>query len=398
MKKSIYLLLFETLSTIGSGIFTFTCSFYILQQTGSGALFGSYLALLAVVNTVSMPIIGNWIDRHSNKSILLGGQLLSIFSLGVFAVFYHNTMIAIFLLMMVLVIVDVIVKTIVSSNLKWIAGAHMERVVSVRQFIQSASILVSPIIGGILIAMLSIQQVALINVFTELCALIFIFLLSFKQGRRIEERQTFWQDFKVGVRYIYRMTEIKYLILFSLFLNFIVNALIVGMPILIIQKLALTSQHLGWAESMLGFALVASGVIFTVKPIQTHLKKAYILAFILQTVVFALLTLILATPTPVAIVYGTILVCQWLLGFSVTLGNIPYQIMLQHLVDEHLKSRVFSVNQSVVSAFVPLSYLLFGTLLPSYFITTLMGCIIAMLILIFLFIKKMGVGPYEVET
>lgn len=322
---------------------------------------------------------------------------MSIFSLGGFTVFYHNSFIVVFLLMMVLVIVDVIVKTIVSSNLKWIASAHMERVVSVRQFIQSASILVSPIIGGILIAMLSIQQVALINVFTELCVLIFIFLLAFKQGRRIEERQAFWQDFKVGVRYINRMTEIKYLILFSLFLNFIVNALIVGMPILIIQKLALTSQHVGWAESMLGFALVASGVIFTVKPIQTHLKKAYILAFILQTVVFALLTFVLALPTPVAIVYGTILVCQWLLGFYVTLGNIPYQIMLQHLVDEHLKSRVFSVNQSVVSAFVPLSYLLFGTLLPSYFITTLVGCMIAMLILIFLFIKKMGDKTFKRE-
>ncbi|UEX90339.1 hypothetical protein [Staphylococcus ratti] len=45
MNKSVYLLLFDTLSTIGSGVFTFTCSFYILQQTGSGVIFGVYLAM-----------------------------------------------------------------------------------------------------------------------------------------------------------------------------------------------------------------------------------------------------------------------------------------------------------------------------------------------------------------
>lgn len=90
MKKSFYLLCFDTLSTLGSGIFTFTCSFYILQQTGSGSIFGMYLALLAIVNTISMPLIGNVIGRHHNKTILLIGQIGSILALTSFTLFYKG--------------------------------------------------------------------------------------------------------------------------------------------------------------------------------------------------------------------------------------------------------------------------------------------------------------------
>ncbi|UEX91112.1 MFS transporter [Staphylococcus ratti] len=129
-----------------------------------------------------MPVIGNIIDRHHNKSILLLGQIVSIISLLSFILFYNHQYQMIFILMILLTVVDVTVKTIVSSNLKWITGDHLERVVSLRQLIQSSALLVSPIVGGILISILTIQHVAIINIITELLALIFIFLLAFKEG------------------------------------------------------------------------------------------------------------------------------------------------------------------------------------------------------------------------
>lgn len=357
-----------------------------------------YLALLAIVNTISMPLIGNVIGRHHNKIILFIGQIGSILALTSFTLFYKGHYQVIFLLMMVLVVVDVIVKTIVTSNLKWITGDYLERVISLRQLIQSASMLASPIIGAILISFLNIQQVAFINIVTESVALIFIFFLTFKHGQTQTERLTFWGDFKAGVQYLHRMTEVKYLLIIAVFLNFIMNVLIVGVPILIVQKLSLSAKHLGVAEGALGVALILSALLFTVVPLKKHLRRSFLYALLLQQLILLLYIIINVLGASSMIVYSVVIIGQLLLGFSVTLGNIPYQILLQNTVDEAFKSRVFSVNQSLSSALVPLSYVLFGYLLPLSFLLTFAGCAIAMAVLIVVFINKIYGQTFEAAS
>ncbi|ADX76559.1 hypothetical protein NAC36_000102 [Staphylococcus pseudintermedius] len=84
MQKSVILILFSTISTMFSDIFTFACGFYVLQLTGSGSLFGTYLSILAIIQVLTMPIFGNMIDRHSNQKMLILGQVLSVVTLFIF--------------------------------------------------------------------------------------------------------------------------------------------------------------------------------------------------------------------------------------------------------------------------------------------------------------------------
>ncbi|NBK46464.1 MFS transporter [Staphylococcus delphini] len=148
MQKSVILILFSTISTVFSGIFTFACGFYVLQLTGSGSLFGTYLSILAIIQVLTMPIFGNIIDRHSNKKMLILGQILSVVTLFIFSVVYHEEIVSIFVVMIVLVFIDMIVKTIVSSNLQYITQDYFERVVTIRQTIQSATMIAVPIVAG----------------------------------------------------------------------------------------------------------------------------------------------------------------------------------------------------------------------------------------------------------
>ncbi len=117
MQKSVILILFSTISTMFSDIFTFACGFYVLQLTGSGSLFGTYLSILAIIQVLTMPIFGNMIDRHSNQKMLILGQVLRVITLFIFSMAYHEEIASIFWVMIVLAIIDMIVKTIVSSNL-----------------------------------------------------------------------------------------------------------------------------------------------------------------------------------------------------------------------------------------------------------------------------------------
>ncbi|WP_241523179.1 MFS transporter [Staphylococcus delphini] len=121
-----------------------------------------------------MPLIGTFIDRVAHKRLLMIGQSISTGILLLFAFAFTENIPMIFVTMIVLVFVDMMVSSIVSSNLQLISGEYLEKLISYRQIVTSASGILSPILGGLLVAILSIQNIALINSVTEfLCLLLF---------------------------------------------------------------------------------------------------------------------------------------------------------------------------------------------------------------------------------
>lgn len=145
--------------------FSFACSFYILTLTGSGSLFGTYLDAIAMIETLALPLIGTFIDRVAHKRLLMIGQSISTSILLLFA--FTENIPMLFITMIVLVFVDMIVSSIVSSNLQLISGKYLEKLISYRQVVTSASGILSPILAGLLVAILSIQNIALINSVTD---------------------------------------------------------------------------------------------------------------------------------------------------------------------------------------------------------------------------------------
>ncbi|HCA7828507.1 TPA: MFS transporter, partial [Staphylococcus pseudintermedius] len=142
------------------------------------------------------------IDRNSNKLILITGQLLSVSILFVFFLIYNDEVYTIFLVMVVLVFVDSIVKTTIASNLKFITGDYLEKVVSIRQTIQSSSVLITPLLGGLIVSLIDLKYLALINAFTEFVAFLLLLLLKFKSGNITSRSQKFTHSFFDGIKHL----------------------------------------------------------------------------------------------------------------------------------------------------------------------------------------------------
>ncbi|MGO4021779.1 MFS transporter [Staphylococcus pseudintermedius] len=385
MNKSIILITFETISIFFSSIFIFACGFYVLKITHSGSTFGTYLAILAVITTVSSPFLGNLIDRNSNKLILIIGQLLSISILFVFFLIYNDEVYAIFLVMAVLVFVDSIVKTAISSNLKFITGDYLEKVVSIRQTIQSSSVLITPLLGGLIVTLIDLKYLALINAFTEFVAFLLLLLLKFKSGNITSRSQKFTHSFLDGIKHLISINNLKIIFIINLFINFLCNSLIVGLPIIIINHLNMNAKYLGLAEGTLGGAIVASSLLISILNIQNRLKFLYLFSMLLQAISLFIVSLTYFDTITKFYIFIIILISNLLLGFSVALNNIPFQVMLQKIVDENYKSRVFSIIQSMSSSITPVSYVLFGFLIPLNYFLIYFFCSIGMLILLVIF-------------
>nr|WP_275401879.1 MFS transporter [Staphylococcus sp. MI 10-1553] len=184
------------------------------------------------------------------------GQVLSVVSLFIFSMVYHEDIASIFGVMIVLVFVDMIVKTIVSSNLQYITQDHFERVVTIRQTIQSATMIAVPIVAGFLVAVVQIKNLALLNSFTEFIGLILIFMLRFKSANVLSKSKKFTEGMVESFNYVFKNQNLSTLFLVSSVINFLVQSLTVGLPVIIVTKLGYSSAHLGTMESILGGTLL----------------------------------------------------------------------------------------------------------------------------------------------
>ncbi|HDU0709330.1 TPA: MFS transporter [Staphylococcus pseudintermedius] len=364
------------LHTFLSSAFSFACSFYILTLTGTGSLFGTYLDAIAMIETLALHFIGTFIDRVAHKRLLIIGQSISTSILLLFA--FTENIPMLFITMIVLVFVDMIVSSIVSSNLQLISRKYLEKLISYRQIVTSASGILSPILDDLLVAILSIQNIALINSVTEFLCLLLLSLLTFKNAGVVQQQQTFFQNFKAGFKYIARFNNLKAITVTTAFVNFLITAIMIGVPFMILQQLHLTSKHLGLFESIFSGSVLACGLFFSIYTLKNHYKRyistSTILAFVL--VASGLAPMFQEQPW---LSFGIIAFATIVAEFAVNLNNIPLQILLQKEVEERYKTRVFALLGSLSIGLRPAALVFFRFVIPLH---TTLAFVISVIILL----------------
>lgn len=329
-----------------------------------------------MIETLALHFIGTFIDRVAHKRLLIIGQSISTSILLLFA--FTENIPMLFITMIVLVFVDMIVSSIVSSNLQLISRKYLEKLISYRQIVTSASGILSPILGGLLVAILSIQNIALINSVTEFLCLLLLSLLTFKNAGVVQQQQTFFQNFKAGFKYIARFNNLKAITVTTAFVNFLITAIMIGVPFIILQQLHLTSKHLGLFESIFSGSVLACGLFFSIYTLKNHYKRyisiSTILAFVL--VASGLAPMFQEQPWPS---FGIIAFATIVAEFAVNLNNIPLQILLQKEVEERYKTRVFALLGSLSIGLRPAALVFFRFVIPLH---TTLAFVISVIVLL----------------
>lgn len=385
MKKAIILVLFDIVSNFGSRVFSFACAFYILQYTDTSYTYSVYLALIVLCGIIASPIIGVFTDSINNRRLVIIAQTATI---GILVVFFFLFDIAgiqlIIITGMILTITDSVNMLILQSNLQTIVGEYLERIVSLRQTIITVVTFLAPMVGGVLIAMLSIQTLATLTLLTESISLILLLLLPLKSYLEKGERASFTTNFKEGIAYMKQQKIILLFICVGLSVNFFVNSVVVGVPIIAIQTLSLNSAQFGVIEGSLTISIFLTSLLFSVFPIQSHLFRNLKVAIALYSMILSGLGIFLFFETSSNIAFIFLIGVYVAIGFTMPYLNIPYSIYLQKTVDDAYKGRVFSMNQSIVQALMPISMLFYGLILNQHegiiFLVTGMALLVVLLI------------------
>ncbi|HGH0825117.1 TPA: MFS transporter [Staphylococcus pseudintermedius] len=389
--KTASLLLFNSVSSVGSRIFSFACAFYILQHTDSTALFTLYLTAIVISTLVTEPLLGLFAGRYHNKMMVIMIQLLNVIFLFVFTIVFDMFFNYIIILGIILNMTDATIRMFIDANVNHIIKGDVERYTSLALTTNTAIHFLAPIIGGMMIAFFNIETLALLNLITEGLAVLFVLNLPLDKEVKFENKQM-KKSLREGYRYLKQQKALKHFFIIMVALHFLVAVFSIGMPIAAVQSMQLSAPQYGVVVAGFTVGMVAVSVWLGMNSEKDNLKSTYERAMLLQCVTVLILGVMVVFQMNTAVAMLLLFILNGLMGLSQPLAIIPTSNYLQEAIEEKYRGYVMTFKQTLLDISYPLALLFFGVVLNHhqavvYFIVTVL---IMVLYIYFSFIMRKG--------
>lgn len=389
--KTASLLLFNSVSSVGSRIFSFACAFYILQHTDSTALFTLYLTAIVISTLVTEPLLGLFAGRYHNKMMVIIIQLLNVIFLFVFTIVFDMFFNYIIILGIILNMTDATIRMFIDANVNHIIKGDVERYTSLALTTNTAIHFLAPIIGGMMIAFFNIETLALLNLITEGLAVLFVLNLPLDKEVKFENKQM-KKSLREGYRYLKQQKALKHFFIIMVALHFLVAVFSIGMPIAAVQSMQLSAPQYGVVVAGFTVGMVAVSVWLGMNSEKDNLKSTYERAMLLQCVTVLILGVMVVFQMNTAVAMLLLFILNGLMGLSQPLAIIPTSNYLQEAIEEKYRGYVMTFKQTLLDISYPIALLFFGVVLNHhqavvYFIVTVL---IMVLYIYFSFIMRKG--------
>ncbi|EGQ0288828.1 MFS transporter [Staphylococcus pseudintermedius] len=389
--KTASLLLFNSVSSVGSRIFSFACAFYILQHTDSTALFTLYLTAIVISTLVTEPLLGLFAGRYHNKMMVIMIQLLNVIFLFVFTIVFDMFFNYIIILGIILNMTDATIRMFIDANVNHIIKGDVERYTSLTLTTNTAIHFLAPIIGGMMIAFFNIETLALLNLITEALAVLFVLNLPLDKEVKFENKQM-KKSLREGYRYLKQQKALKHFFIIMVALHFLVAVFSIGMPIAAVQSMQLSAPQYGVVVAGFTVGMVAVSVWLGMNSEKDNLKSTYERAMLLQCVTVLILGIMVVFQMNTAVAMLLLFILNGLMGLSQPLAIIPTSNYLQEAIEEKYRGYVMTFKQTLLDISYPVALLFFGVVLNHhqavvYFIVTVL---IMVLYIYFSFIMRKG--------
>ncbi|EGQ1747438.1 MFS transporter [Staphylococcus pseudintermedius] len=389
--KTASLLLFNSVSSVGSRIFSFACAFYILQHTDSTALFTLYLTAIVISTLVTEPLLGLFAGRYHNKMMVIMIQLLNVIFLFVFTIVFDMFFNYIIILGIILNMTDATIRMFIDANVNHIIKGDVERYTSLALTTNTAIHFLAPIIGGMMIAFFNIETLALLNLITEGLAVLFVLNLPLDKEVKFENKQM-KKSLREGYCYLKQQKALKHFFIIMVALHFLVAVFSIGMPIAAVQSMQLSAPQYGVVVAGFTVGMVAVSVWLGMNSEKDNLKSTYERAMLLQCVTVLILGVMVVFQMNTAVAMLLLFILNGLMGLSQPLAIIPTSNYLQEAIEEKYRGYVMTFKQTLLDVSYPVALLFFGVVLNHhqavvYFVVTVL---IIVLYIYFSFIMRKG--------
>lgn len=362
-------------SDLGSAMFRFALSLYVLDLTGSAAMFSMIMGCSILPGVVVNILAGVYVDRHNKKKMVVLYDLVSGGSVFLFlAIFNFNST-----NMMLFIIYSIILSALQAMFLLALNAsipniAKKENVAKFNSTSQGIGAIVNvagPVIGALLYNALGLYTVIIIDGLSFILAGLLEIALRYDRTVSRTENKSYFESFKDVWKYLGGERVLQYMLITVVIINFILSPLVtivlqyVNYHELKVSPFQLSLIQASWFAGVILGAVIVS----TKKSIYGLLRKWFIL--IQAQAVLIILWVIFKIP-----LFSVMDSTKWtttglfclliaITGICNGLSSIPALSFIQIDTPERIRAGIIGVVNTACLIAVPLGMWIYGALLEN---------------------------------
>ena len=359
-------------ASLGSSIYSFGISFYILSVTGSALSFAVNLILNLLPRALFSPIAGYLADHYNKKAIIIVSQSGSALTMAALLAYSMANGLSIHAIYTATALISVTSTfsslTFTSAIPNLVDPENIQKAMSYNQISLSLATIGGPTIGGLLYGFLTLPTFIAIFIIAYTIAAILDATMDFRLYKStssrlsVDKKDTVYTGIKNGFVYMRKNELISRIILVALFINFFFGATDVGFSYVMIGLLKVEPAHYGLVEACTAIGTLAASIYIGI-------RKAFRSPLLLSKwgiISMAAIMGFTALPLLVQLDYwGNVSyfgLLMFLFGVLVVFVNTPLLTLIQMKVLEEYRGRVFSLLETGALALMPAGTLLYGVL------------------------------------
>ncbi len=367
------LILGQLISLFGNFILKLALSMYVLEVTGSAAIFAGILSAATIPTILLSPLGGILADRADRRNIMVAlDALTGVTVLGAALVLSGSNAIAVISTLLILLSIlgafeTPVVQACIPTMLQ---GDNITKGNAVVNQVASLSYLIAPVLGGVLYAMFGLKPVMYASVVCFFVTALFECFIKLSY-QRVQNKggvlRIVKQDFLSSMQYISKeQTSIsKMLLLTAISRFFVMGITIVGLPFLVRTVLGFNAKYYGAAESALAVATIlgsiAAGVL--AEKLKIH-KLSVLLASLGMFIIPA--GIIFLLPVSAIIKYVVMIVSFCGMQAVISIFSIFAVSLIQQRTPNHFIGKVMAYTSTVTLCVQPIGQIVYGFLFDRF--------------------------------
>lgn len=373
-KNFVLLILGQLTSLFGNFILKLALSMYVLEETGSAAIFAGILSVATIPTIILSPLGGILADRADRKKIMVVLDALAGISVlgSAFLLSERNDLAVIGVLLVILSVLGAFETPTVQACIPtMLEGDNIMKGNAVVNQIASLSYLVAPMLGGVFYAAYGLKPVMYASVLCFFITALFECFIKLSRQHLSDTTGNMFavikQDFLFSMHYISKeqadISRLLFLTALSRF--FVMGVVVVGLPYIVRSVLLLSPKHYGAAESALAVATIIGSIA---AGLLAEKLKARKLPIILASIGVFMLPAGLVFLFPVSSVakYAVNIASFCGMQAAISIFSIFTVSLIQQKTPNHLIGKVMAYTSTVTLCAQPVGQLAYGFLFDRF--------------------------------
>ena len=351
----------QLISLFGNAILRFALALYVLDATGSAAVFGSVTAI-AVIPTILLSPFGGILSDFATAALALGlGLLLS----------EENAVALITVTLLLLSVIQACYTPSVNSSVPLLqAEENLVKANAVVSQVSMLANLIGPVLGGVLYGLFGAMPIILVSgvcFFLSAVLELFIHIPFQPLDAKTGILQIVKDDLRESIRFMTREQPdiLRITLMIAVYSLFIVSTITVGLPYMVRTVLGLSSQLYGAAEGLMAAAGIAGGIASGFLAGRLKTSRLYWLLVLSGAALVPVGAAFLLGCGPMTC-YIVITICIMAMQLLIALFSIFMLSLAQSRTPSHLLGKMTAYIMTLTMCAQPVGQALYGVLFDRF--------------------------------